>query len=140
MGKTVQSQVYSWNYSTQGVFPDQCGVVQGSAGEFYTPHVQKNHIDLFSNDLCRSIRLPFSREVEVSGIKSYEFVADKSFFANGTENPLNSCYEPVGEQLFSGVYNTSLCRLVITSPASDLYSRVTLPGMEPQCLSRSPTS
>ena len=140
MSKTVQSQVYSWNYSTQGVFPDQCGVVQGSAGEFYTPHVQKNHIDLFSNDLCRSIRLPFSREVEVSGIKSYEFVADKSFFANGTENPLNSCYEPVGEQLFSGVYNTSLCRLVITSPASDLYSRVTLPGMEPQCLSRSPTS
>ena len=140
MGKTVQSQVYSWNYSTQGVFPDQCGVVQGSAGEFYTPHVQKNHIDLFSNDLCRSIRLPFTREVEVSGIKSYEFVADKSFFANGTENPLNSCYEPVGEQLFSGVYNTSLCRLVITSPASDLYSRVTLPGMEPQCLSRSPTS
>jgi len=103
-------QVYSWNYSTQGVFPDQCGVVHGSAGEFYTPHVQKNHIDLFSNDLCRSIRLPFSREVEVSGIKSYEFVADKSFFANGTENPLNSCYEPVGEQLFSGVYNTSLCR------------------------------
>ena len=140
MGKTVQSQVYSWNYSTQGVFPDQCGVVQGSAGEFYTPHVQKNHIDLFSNDLCRSIRLPFSREVEVSGIKSYEFVADKSFFANGTENPLNSCYEPVGEQLFSGVYNTSLCRLVITSPALDLYSRVTLPGMEPQCSSLSPTS
>ena len=140
MGKTVQSQVYSWNYSTQGVFPDQCGVVQGSAGEFYTPHVQKNHIDLFSNDLCRSIRLPFSREVEVSGIKSYEFVADKSFFANGTENPLNSCYEPVGEQLFSGVYNTSLCRLDFTSPALDLHSRVTLPGMEPQCLSRSPTS
>ena len=140
MGKTVQSQVYSWNYSTQGVFPDQCGVVQGSAGEFYTPHVQKNHIDLFSNDLCRSIRLPFSREVEVSGIKSYEFVADKSFFANGTENPLNSCYEPVGEQLFSGVYNTSLCRLDFTSPALDLHSRVTLPGMEPQCSSRSPTS
>ena len=140
MSKTVQSQVYSWNYSTQGVFPDQCGVVQGSAGEFYTPHVQKNHIDLFSNDLCRSIRLPFTREVEVSGIKSYEFVADKSFFANGTENPLNSCYEPVGEQLFSGVYNTSLCRLVITSPALDLYSRVTLPGMEPQCSSLSPTS
>ena len=109
--------MYSWNYSTQGVFPDQCGVVHGSAGEFYTPHVQKNHIDLFSNDLCRSIRLPFTREVEVSGIKSYEFVADKSFFANGTENPLNSCYEPVGEQLFSGVYNTSLCRLAFTSPS-----------------------
>ena len=132
--------MYSWNYTTQGVFPDQCGVVQGSAGEFYTPHVQKNHIDLFSNDLCRSIRLPFTREVEVSGIKSYEFVADKSFFANGTENPLNSCYEPVGEQLLSGVYNTSLCRLAFTSPALDLYSRMTLPGMEPRCSSRSPTS
>lgn len=103
-------QVYSWNFSTQGVFPDQCGHVHGSAGEFYTPHLEKTHIDLFSNDLCRSIRLPFKSEVDIEGIKSYEFVADKSFFANGTENPLNSCYEPVGEQLRSGVYNTSLCR------------------------------
>ena len=106
-----EAQVYSWNFSTQGVFPDQCGHVHGSAGEFYTPHLEKTHIDLFSNDLCRSIRLPFKSEVDVEGIKSYEFVADKSFFANGTENPLNSCYEPVGEQLRSGVYNTSLCRL-----------------------------
>ena len=110
-----EPQVYSWNFSTQGVFPGQCGHVHGSAGEFYTPHLEKTHIDLFSNDLCRSIRLPFKREVDVEGIKSYDFVADKSFFANGTQNPLNSCYEPVGEELMSGVYNTSLCRLENTS-------------------------
>jgi len=132
-------QVYSWNFSTQGVFPDQCGHVHGSAGEFYTPHLEKTHIDLFSNDLCRSVRLPFKREVDIEGINSYEFVADKSFFANGTENPLNSCYEPVGEQLMSGVYNTSLCRygapVFISQPhflnADPFYLSLVQSGMSP---------
>ena len=131
--------MYSWNFSTQGVFPGQCGHVHGSAGEFFTPHLEKTHIDIFSNDLCRSIRLPFKREVDVEGINSYEFMADKSLFANGTQNPLNSCYEPVGEQLMSGVYNTSLCRngapLFISQPhflnADPYYLSLVQSGLSP---------
>lgn len=103
-------QVTSWNYSTHGYFPGECGRVHGSAGEFYTPGLKKDYIDMFSNDLCRSIRLNFNQELKVEGIDSYEYIADHSFFANGTENPDNACFQPESEPLMSGVYNVSLCR------------------------------
>lgn len=103
-------QVFSWNYTTQGVFPGTCGQVHGSAGEFYAPNVKKDFIELFSNDLCRTIRLNYNRTVKVKGIDSYEFVADQSLFANGTMNPENACFQPPGAFLRSGVYDTSRCR------------------------------
>jgi len=103
-------KVYSWNYSSRGYFPGQCGAVRGGAGEFYPPGLDKTFIEMFSNDLCRTLRFNFAREVSVHGIPSYEFSADKSFLANGTENPANACYEPAGAALPSGVYNSSLCR------------------------------
>jgi len=107
---STMGKVHSWNYSTQGFFPGSCGKVHGSAGEFYSPGLDRTFIDLFSNDLCRAVRLNYRQEVKVEGINSYEFVADHSFFANGTENPDNACFEPEGARLRSGVYNTSLCR------------------------------
>jgi len=107
---TTMGQVHSWNYSTSGVYPGQCGLVRGSAGEFYPPEENKTYIQLFSNDLCRSLRFTYSHEVEVAGIDSYEYIAGEMMFANGTENPLNSCYEQPGLSLPSGVFNSSLCR------------------------------
>lgn len=107
---TKMGQVHSWNYSTVGYFPDECGNIKGGAGEFYPPGLEKTYIEMFSNDLCRTLRLNFNAEVYVKGIDSFEYVADKSFFANGTENPLNKCYEPENIFLPSGVYNTSICR------------------------------
>jgi len=103
-------QVHSWNYTTQSVFPGECGKVRGSAGEFYAPNLQKNFIELFSNDLCRSIRLNYNRTVGVKGIDSYEFILDQSFFANGTENPENACFETSVPVLRSGLYDTSKCK------------------------------
>jgi len=103
-------QVHSWNYSTTGLFPGQCGQVRGGAGEFYPPFMEKTFIEMYSNDLCRSLKFNFKNEMMVKGINSYEFVADHSLFANGTENPLNSCFEPQTAFLPSGVFNTSVCR------------------------------
>lgn len=103
-------QVHSWNYSTTGYFPGQCGQVKGGAGEFYPPFMKKTFIEMFSNDLCRSLKFNFNKEIYVKGISSYEFIADHSLFANGTENPENSCYEPQTLFLPSGVFNTSVCR------------------------------
>jgi len=103
-------KVASWNYSTRSVFPGPCGKIHGSAGEFYTPDLKKDFIDMFSNDLGRTVRFNYRRELKVQGIDSYEFVADHDMFANGTENPANSCYEPEGASLLSGLYNASLCR------------------------------
>jgi len=103
-------QVHSWNYSTRGYFPGECGQVRGGAGEFYPPGVEETYLEMFSNDLGRTLRFYFNKEVSVKGINSYEFVADKSLFANGTENPLNACYQPHSSLLPSGVYNSSLAR------------------------------
>lgn len=107
---TKMGSVATWNYDTHKFFNGTCGKVHGSAGEFYSPGIKKDHIELYSNDLCRSIRLNYDKEVKVEGINSYEYVADHSFFANGTENPANACFQPDDVPLRSGVYNVSMCR------------------------------
>jgi len=103
-------KVHSWNYTTEGFFPGKCGRVKGGAGEFYPPRLNKTHVDLFTNDLCRSLRFKYNTTAYPNGIHSYEYIADKSMFANGTENPDNACYNPQEVFLPSGVYNSSLCR------------------------------
>jgi len=107
---SLMGEVHSWNYSTRGYFPDQCGQIRGGAGEFYPPGLKKTYIEMFSNDLGRTLRFPFNKEVYVKGINSYEFIADRGLFANGTENPMNACYEPPLAYLPSGTYNCSLAR------------------------------
>ena len=49
-------KVHSWNYSTQNFFPGTCGKVKGGAGEFFPPGLNKTYIELYSNDLCRTLR------------------------------------------------------------------------------------
>jgi len=107
---SLMGQVHSWNYSTRGYFPDQCGQIRGGAGEFYPPGLQKNYIEMFSNDLGRTLRFKFNKEVYVKGINSYEYIPGRDLFANGTENPMNACYEPQTAFLPSGTYNSSLAR------------------------------
>jgi len=136
---TKMGRVATWNYANHMYFPDTCGDVNGSAGEFYTPGIKRDHIEMYSNDLCRSIRLNYDKEVKVEGIHSYEFVADHSFFANGTENPANACFQPESVPLMSGVYNVSLCRfgapVFVSQPhfyQADPYYRSLVEGMDPE--------
>lgn len=106
----MMGKVHTWNYTNTHFFPGECGKVKGGAGEFYPPGLNKTFIEMYSNDLCRSLKFKFKREVDVKGIKSYEYVADKEFFANGTENPENACFDPEGTNLPSGVFDSSKCR------------------------------
>ena len=106
-------QVHSWNYSTELLFPGQCGQVRGGAGEFYPPNLDETFIEMFSNDLCRSLRFDFGAVKYPHGIRTHEYVADRSLFANGTENRRNRCYNPPSVFLPSGVFNTSICRQVL---------------------------
>jgi len=102
-------QVNTWNYTTNpGYWNGSCGQVKGGAGEFYPPGLQKTFIELYSNDLCRTLRFNFAQEVDVKGINSYEYVADKSFFANGTMNPANKCFD--SQDIPSGLFDSSACR------------------------------
>ena len=64
---------------------------------------------MYSNDLCRSLKFNFTKaEVYVKGISSYEFRADRLFFANASENPANTCFD--SPDIPSGVFDASACR------------------------------
>merc|ERR1719277_2139108 len=92
---------------------------------------------MFSNDLCRSLRFNYTRELIVKGINSYEFVADEGFFANGTVNPANACFD--SPDIPSGVYDSSACRygapVFVSQPhfyqADPYYSSMIQSGLAP---------
>ena len=96
--------------STHNFFPGKCGDVKGGAGEFYPPGLPPTHIEMFSNDLCRSLRFSYNTTTYPSGVHSFEYIGDVLMFANATDNPRNECYNPESVYLPSGVYNTSICR------------------------------
>jgi len=134
----MMGKVHSWNYSTQNYFDGECGLVKGGAGEFYPPRLNKTYVELFSNDLCRSIRFDYNTIAYPDGITSYEFIAGPKMFANGTENSENACYNPQDVFLPSGVYNTSICRfgapVFISFPhfyLADPYYRSLVHGLNP---------
>jgi len=130
--------VHAWNYSTHNYFPGDCGLVRGGAGEFYPPGLPRTHLEMFSNDLCRSVQFEFKAAGYSQGIPTYEYVSRKSMFANGTDRPEFACYNPTSAYLPSGVFNASLCRfgapVFISQPHflfADSYYSSLVKGMQP---------
>lgn len=100
-----------WNYKPRvDSFAGQCGMLNGSAGEFYPPNLSKQvPIQLFTPDMCRSLPLDFESEQEVQGIKGYKYVGGPRTVDNGTRFPETACFS-AGEIVPSGVLNVSSCR------------------------------
>ncbi|KAF6210155.1 hypothetical protein GE061_013257 [Apolygus lucorum] len=81
------------NKNTTGFFEGGCSMLNGSAGELFPPELEKSKgIQMFSADLCRSIKLTYSEEVESYGLKGYKFAGDEYTFDNGTLDPANACF------------------------------------------------
>ncbi|KAJ6646997.1 UDP-galactose transporter senju, partial [Pseudolycoriella hygida] len=101
----------NWNFSPKiEYFPDECGMLRGSAGEFYPPIKQKTQpTSMFIADLCRSISLDFEEEKSVHGITGYKYAGGEKMVDNGTVYPENKCFS-FGESVPSGVMNVSACR------------------------------
>lgn len=108
---TKIGQMKYWNYNDHTVFyPGKCGMVNGSAGEFYPPKQQKDKpISFFSPDMCRSIAFDFSEEIMIKGVNGYKYSGGKKTVDNGTAYPENKCFS-VGKSVPSGVMNVSSCR------------------------------
>lgn len=100
-----------WNYKPRtNFFANQCGMLNGSAGEFYPPNLSKDvPIQLFTPDMCRSLPLDFEHEEEVAGIKGYKYAGGPRTVDNGTKYPETACFSS-GEIVPSGVLNISACR------------------------------
>lgn len=101
----------NWNFSPKtDYFPDECGIVKGSAGEFYPPIKHKTApISLFTPDMCRSISLDFDEEKSIHGITGYKYSGSEKTVDNGTLYTENKCFS-TGESVPSGVMNVSSCR------------------------------
>jgi len=70
-----------------------CHDIIGTDGLAYAPNVNKeDKIWLFNDQLCRSIWLTFQKEVDIDGIKTYQYSPDKEVFS--MSNPDNYCYCP----------------------------------------------
>ncbi|XP_037037041.1 protein peste-like [Bradysia coprophila] len=101
----------NWNFKdTSGAFEGNCGLIHGSAGEFFAPKQSRySTISIFTPDMCRSIPLDYEKDVDVRGLLGYKFIGGKRSVDNGSLYPENKCYAP-GEGSCSGVLNISSCR------------------------------
>lgn len=62
-----------------------CNIVEGSAGEFWPPHQQKDDIMLFSADLCRPLIYEYMEETEYLGIKGHKYALGDKTLGNETK-------------------------------------------------------
>lgn len=108
---TKIGQMENWNYNTRtDFFAGTCGMINGSAGEFYPPNQTKDKpVMFYSGDMCRSIAFDFEKEVQVHGITGFKYSGGKKTVDNGTEFPENQCFSE-GEVVPSGVMNVTSCR------------------------------
>ena len=73
----------TWNFQAHsGFFDSYCGMINGSAGEFYPPNAGES-IYLFTPDMCRSLRLDFVETVSVHGIEGYKYSGGMRSVDNG---------------------------------------------------------
>ena len=89
-------QISKWkNMSDLSQFyPEGCGQLTGSAGEFFPQDRDKTSLSYFTPDLCRPIHFNFKEESEVMGISGYKYVLDEGFIGNSSTNSSNWCYNP----------------------------------------------
>lgn len=108
---TQFGMVKRWNRQARiDHYPDECGEVGGSGGEFYPPQQTKEEpVVIFNPEICRGIRLDFSEEVEVHGIKGYKYSGSDRTFDNGTKYAEQKCFN-LGDVAPAGVTNISSCR------------------------------
>jgi len=99
-----------WNFTDNTpYFPGNCSKVEGNA-ELFTPlEGPTDYVELYSNDLCRPMKLRNRGDQIVKGVKGVRYEMMPDFFANRTVNPSNWCFDG-GREWPSGVFNVSACR------------------------------
>lgn len=108
-------QIWQWNGDTkvpEKMYTSYCGMINGSAGEFFPAHRDKTYIDYFSSDMCRSLRFTYTEEVEVKGVSGYKYVLGADLVNNTL--PQNECFNPYPDPdiktVPDGLFNVSTCK------------------------------
>ncbi|CAL8138190.1 unnamed protein product [Orchesella dallaii] len=110
--------VASWNGSPDMPWweDDNCKKIRGTDGSIFQPFVTTDRkLDMFSPDLCRSLRLVYEKDSEVRGISSYKFTVDPEVLEDPIFNRDNMCYCTQQGDRFdrcpkTGAYQLNACR------------------------------
>jgi len=108
-----ESELSWWGKSGGGDF---CNRINGSDGSIFPPFVKKDRVvRIFSSDLCRSLYLTYTKEVEYKGVPALKFTIPEAMLADPVSNPENRCFcpnpDPVEEKCpKAGVILLSACR------------------------------
>ncbi|XP_037070531.1 protein croquemort-like [Pollicipes pollicipes] len=111
-GRTVSQlgDLHFWNNTnTTTAFDAPCNMVNGSAGELFHPRLDKTYIELYSTDICRSLRVPYKEPTSKYELGGNRYQADEMMFARPDTNPDNWCFCN-GECPPAGLLNETLCR------------------------------
>ena len=109
-------QISEWNYGTNvsdHIYQGECSDIRGSAGEFFPPHRDRTHVDLFAPDICRTLRFNYEEDIKVHGITGYKFVLDQEIVDNSTDENGYACCNPYPDEdvyLPRGLLNVSACK------------------------------
>jgi len=139
-------KIVSWNGQTELSFwTDQyCNMINGTDGSIFPPFVTRDRVvRLFSADLCRSLYLKYTKDVEMNGIQGYRFAVPKEELEDPRINEENSCFctNPGHNKrncLKAGAIQLSACRkgapIVMSTPhfydGSEEYQTMT-EGLKP---------
>ncbi|XP_035712600.1 lysosome membrane protein 2 [Folsomia candida] len=110
--------IASWNGSPEMPWwePDSCKKISGTDGAIFPPFVTTDRkLNMFSSDLCRSLRLIYEKESEVGGVPSYKFIVDPEVLEDPVFNRDNMCYCTQPGSRFEncpkqGAYQINACR------------------------------
>lgn len=93
--------IMRWNYSPftpyygrmESLNNDTCKRVRGGDSMIYPPSVSKDSsFEIFSTDICRTVKLSYAGEGTYEGIKGYRFEPSEDTFYPVTPNVENDCY------------------------------------------------
>ncbi|CAH0561086.1 unnamed protein product [Brassicogethes aeneus] len=91
-------RLHSWNYKSQlDYYPGECGRVRGTSGELWYPPLDNEVLEVFSPDICGTIKIRKNGTILHNGIKGNKYLAAPEIF-DYTE-PQNQCYLPKGVHL-----------------------------------------
>jgi len=103
-----------------------CAAINGTDGSLFPPFVEKSWtMYIFTTDLCRTVFLEFTEEIERMGIKGYRFVAPEAMLAAPKNNPDNACFcndtDPTSPKCGEGgIINIASCKggapIVMSTP------------------------
>lgn len=109
-GIDVFGSVRNWNAKNHtGFYPDHCGNVVGSGGDFWPPRTTKDPVTIFTPDLCRYLPFQYTDEVLINDVRGFHYEVGKQLIDNGEEYPENKCFCN-GECVPVGALNVSSCR------------------------------